>query len=66
MGCRIFKIEGKICQNDGKDVFLCPKNGTLHKENINMHRDEVKLEMVEYAKIDSADRRGSGKALERK
>ena len=49
-----------------KACFLCPKNGTPHKENINMRCDEVKFEMVEYAKIDSADRRESGKAFERK
>ena len=33
-----------------KDVFLCPKNGIPHKENINMRCDKVKSKMVEYAK----------------
>ena len=60
------KLMEKYVKMAEKDVFLCPKNGISHKENINMRCDEVKSKMVEYAKIDSADRRGSGKALERK
>ena len=49
-------MRAKYVENDGKDVLLCPKNGTPHKENINTRCDEVKFEMVEYAKIDSANR----------
>ena len=60
------KLRVKYVKMTEKACFLCPKNGTPHKENINMRCDEVKFEMVEYAKIDSADRRESGKALERK
>ena len=60
------KLRAKYVKVTEKTCFLCPKNGTPHKENINTRYDEVKFEMVEYAKIDSADRRRSGKALERK
>ena len=60
------KLMAKYVKMAEKDVFLCPKNGIPHKENINMRCDEAKSKMVEYAKIDCADRRGSGKAFERK
>ena len=36
------KLMEKYVKMAEKDVFLCPKNGIPHKENINMRCDEAK------------------------